>query len=263
MNNLIESCIHFSNLSYTNTDFIRLSLSDNINLEDYKFCDRESIKYIKEKKLVPTINYKLNIGLPNILYCNYNNKLFISFPGISTNSDRLNCLNFKLKYNEELECYIHGGFTHIFNKLKSEIELIIDVFSNTYDEIIFTGHSLGASIAKYSALYFKMYKDINISCITFACPLMGDNTFIEQFDKHIIKTFTLCCQKDFLVKIPFHRYCSEKRKYMIDINNNIVLYKDICNSYIYNFIKLNIATHRLEYYMKILLNVDFQITLLQ
>ena len=259
MKNLVEACIHFSNLSYNDNNFIKSSLSDDINLNDYCDCDKESINYIKNNKLVPTINYKYNIGLPNILYCNYNNKLYISFPGISNITDKLNCLNYNLKYNDELDCYIHRGFTYIFNKLKSEIELIIDVFSNTYDEIIFTGHSLGAAIAKYSALYFKIYKNIDIGCITFACPLMGDNTFAEQFNKHIIKIFTLCCQKDFLVKIPFHRCCHEINKYMIDTNNNIILYKDVCNSYIFNFLKFNVDNHRLEYYMKILIKLEFQI----
>ena len=140
-----------------------------------------------------------------------------------------------------------------------EIELIIDVFIDMYDEIIFTGHSLGGAISKLSALYFKLYKDINSTCITFACPLIGNQSFGEQFSKYINNSYTLCCQKDFLVKIPFYRYCTEKNKYMIDNNNKIVLYKDICSSYILNILKFDVTSHRLEYYMKYLTSIEYEV----
>ena len=46
---------------------------------------------------------------------------------------------------------------------------------------------------------------------------------------------------------------------MIDNNENIVLYKDTCNSYIFNFIKFNVSNHRLEYYIKYLIKIEFQV----
>ena len=257
MNDLIKTSIHFCNLSYTNNEYIRLSLLDDANLEEEPSCNKESIYYIKQRNIIPTINCKLHIGLPNILHCIYNNKLYISFPGISSNIDKINCLSFNLQYNIKMNCNIHRGFIYIFNKLQSEIELIIDVFADTYDEIIFTGHSLGGAIAKYSALYFKLHKKINIKCITFACPLIGDNTFAEQFNKYITNSFTLCCQKDFLVKIPFNRQCDYKNKYMINDDKEIIPYKNICSSYIYNFLKFNLDSHRLDYYMKVIIKTDF------
>ena len=46
---------------------------------------------------------------------------------------------------------------------------------------------------------------------------------------------------------------------MIDNNNKIVLYKDICSSYILNIFKFDITRHRLEYYMKYLINIEFEV----
>ena len=258
MKNLIEPSIYFSNLAYLNNNYIKLLLN-NTSMNDLCFSNTESIKYIKEHNIKPVINYKLDIGLPNILHCKINDKLFISFPGISNNSDRLNCLNFNVEYCNNIECEVHKGFLYIFYRLKSEIELIIDVHKDSCNEIIFTGHSLGGAISKIAALYFKLKKDINSTCITFACPLLGPNSFGIQFNKNIPKSFTLCCQKDFLVKVPFYRYCNESNKYMISDNKEIVSYKDICSSYIYNFMTLNMNSHRLEYYIKYLIKIEFEV----
>lgn len=252
MKNLIEACIYFSNLAYLDNNYIKS--------KDYIKCfsDQKSFEFIEKNNLNPVINYKLDIGLPSILYCIYDNKLFISFPGINSNADKINCLNFNSQYSKDFKCNIHKGFLYIFNRLRSEIELIMDVNKELKMEIIFTGHSLGGAIAKLSSVYFKVNKDINSKCITFACPLIGGKCFAKIFNESVKNAFTLCCQKDFLIKIPFYRYCKEENKYMID-DNNIVSYKDLCSSYIYNFLTGNVESHRLEYYLKYLISIEFEV----
>mgnify|MGYP001022786337 CR=1 FL=1 len=51
MNDLIKTCIHFCNLSYTNNEYIRLSLLDDAKLEE----ERE------EKLLVVSSKIKIEI----------------------------------------------------------------------------------------------------------------------------------------------------------------------------------------------------------
>ena len=107
--------------------------------------------------------------------------LFFSFPGIRTNQDKKNCLDFQYIENNYLDCKVHRGFQNIFLKLKDEIKLIIDIYleSKHVKEIYFVGHSLGGAIAKINALYFSnLFDMLNVSSITFASPLIGDKKFI-------------------------------------------------------------------------------------
>ena len=92
MKNLIEACIYFSNLAYLDNNYIKSELKYDTDC----FSNLKSFKFIEKNNLNPIINYKLNIGLPSILYCINDNKLFISFPGINSNTDKINCLNFNL-----------------------------------------------------------------------------------------------------------------------------------------------------------------------
>lgn len=256
MDKYLEAASHFSNLSYYTNTWI----SDNINHDTkLNYNETDSINFLKKNNLSPKINNKFDLGLPNVLHCKWNKNLFIAFPGIRNNTDKKNCLDFSLIFNEKLKCSIHRGFDKIFSKLEDELALIIDTNKDDFDNIIFIGHSLGAAIAKVSALSFKLSKNYNISCITYASPLIGDSTFAQIWNSEIKNKFTLCCEKDFLIRIPSWRVCDEDDKFMINSENNIEVYKNKTSTYLFNLITLNSDSHRLYYYMNFLRDKNYKI----
>jgi hypothetical protein len=257
MNRYLEDALHYANLAYYTNDWIinNLDKSDELNYYEIK-----SLNFIKSNNLNVNISNKIDLGLPNILHSKKDNKLFISFPGIRTNDDKLNCLNFKLKYIEDIKSNIHKGFSDIFYKLKDEVDLIININLNEINEIIFCGHSLGGAIAKLFSLYCKLTYSLKVYCYTFACPIIGDDTFSNMLNNNLNNLFTLCCEKDFLIRIPSWRTCNENKKYMIN-NNNLETYKNLTNDYLYNFLILEANTHRLYHYIDFIENKSFNLNI--
>lgn len=258
MSNYFEASIHFSNLAYYSEKWVSQQLKFMKDIDEYEM---ESLNFLKKYNLRPKINNKKNLGLPNILYCLHKDVLFLSFPGIRTNQDKKNCLDFEYIENKYLDCQVHRGFQNIFLKLKDEVKLIIDIYleSKNVKEIYFVGHSLGGAIAKINALYFSiLFEDVKISSITFASPIIGDKKFYIDLDKKLNFSFTLCCQKDFLIRIPMWRGCYDHNKYMID-GKNMSKYKNRCNLYLYNFVTFNTDTHKLLHYMNFLKENDFNL----
>lgn len=252
MKELIRSCLHFCNLSYQDEEWIRKGLDNKLD----KINDEQklSLDFLQEKNIIPRINYKKNIELNSILYCIFDNTIYISFPGISTNTDIKKCSNFSFKYYDYFDCQFHRGIYGIFLKLKDELDLIVDMNIEFYNKIIFTGHSLGGAIAKIFAIYIKkLYPEIENNCVTFACPILGDSKFNKLSDDLFPDCITISCQKDFLLRIPLWRNNLNSNKYMIDDKGNLVKYENIDRRYLYNMISRDITTHRLKYYMTHLL----------
>lgn len=241
----IEQCFYLSEICYESNEWLSDILKKEFKVDDFLINDIRN--YLLEVDCEINVKQKNDIGLPNIGICEINNKLIISFSGLSSTLNLLSCLNYFLTYNNELECYVHNGFNNILYNLLDEINLIIDVKKK--NDIIFTGHSLGAAIAKIVCLHFNKIKGRNYSCVTFACPLVGDQSFGEQYDKFVKKSKTFLCQKDFVVNIPLFRKCIQKNCYMIN-GNRIIPYKKKTCGYFYNLITFNVDTHRLRYLYK-------------
>ena len=254
MNKYLEDTLYFCSLSYYTNKWIKEHFKRGISLNNYEL---KSINFVKKNELNVNISNKFDLGLPNILHCKKEKVLFISFPGIRNNDDKLNCLNFKLIYNIHLNSNIHKGFSNIFYKLKDEIDLLLNI-NNNINEIVFSGHSLGGAIAKIFALYCKLHYEFKVYCYTFACPLIGDNSFANILNNNLDNIFTLCCEKDFLIRIPSWRTCSENKKYMIH-NNSLVKYENLTNNYLYNFFKLKAESHRLYFYIQFIESHNFNL----
>ena len=110
---------------------IGLTKLKGINLNSHEL---KSINFIKNELNV-NISNKFDLGLPNILHCKKDKVLFISFPGIRSNNDKFNCLNFKLVNNIYLNSKIIKDF-HIFYKLKDEVDLLLSIHDDV-NEIVF------------------------------------------------------------------------------------------------------------------------------
>ena len=146
MNKIIEESIHLCNLSYyDNINIMKMKNDENLIPNKY---DKSSMDFIKLNDIQICINAKLEFNLPNILYCFINKTIYIVFCGRRKNTNIQDCLSYTLVYNDEIKCSIHNGFLYLFNQLKNEIKLILDVNKEKYDKIIFSGHSLGGSMLK-------------------------------------------------------------------------------------------------------------------
>jgi len=182
--NILELTLLISNISYECNDWIsRVKNDDGFDLGYYytNIININSINFLRESNLDINIRYKQDQGLCNICTLKNKNYLIISFSGLDNLRQTLNILNYFLLYNELLDSNIHRGFSYIFNNLLDEVKLLIDVYN--FKNVIFTGHSLGAAIAKLMCLYFNKVKSCNFNCITYSCPIVGDKTFTRNFNK--------------------------------------------------------------------------------
>ncbi len=85
------------------------------------------------------------------------------------------------------EVKIHKGFMHQYSAICAKMfEALLKLDQNSFDEIIFTGHSLGGALATIAAVFVKTSK-INrlinkpIKLHTFGCPRVGDIGFNSLF----------------------------------------------------------------------------------
>lgn len=255
--NILELTLLISNISYECNDWIsRVKNDDNFDLEYYytNIININSINFLRESNLDINIRYKQDQGLCNICTLKNKNYLIISFSGLYNLKQTLNILNYFLLYNELLECNIHRGFSYIFNNLLDEVRLIIDVYK--IKNVIFTGHSLGGAIAKLMCLYFNKIKSQNFNCITYSCPIIGDDTFTKSFLKSVKTTDNFLSIDDFIVDLPFLRSSSLEKNHIIE-NLKIIKKSSFNINNLKKFFYLNSDTHRLNYlYKTLILNLE-------
>ncbi|KAL2937423.1 Phospholipase A1-IIdelta [Bienertia sinuspersici] len=72
------------------------------------------------------------------------------------------------------------------SQLLKKIKLLIDKYKDEELSIIFTGHSLGATLSVLSAFDVaeNITSDIPVSAIVFGCPKVGNKRFKERFDSY-------------------------------------------------------------------------------
>ena len=201
------------NISYLGSQ----DVVENFYSRPFNKADNCSVFYKCDK---PPVLYSR--GRDSQMYvCRYENKLSITFRGTESARDiltDLNCIQVEMplkgvKENEYPE--VHWGFYNQFNELKPDLDRIIKDYCEekiehkeaTYEreckEIIFSGHSLGGALATVSALnYGCEYPNINIDCITFGSPRVGDIKFAEYFDNIIDNSYRFVNDNDPIPCIP-------------------------------------------------------------
>ena len=86
---------------------------------------------------------------------------------------------------------IHKGFKHIMNNIKEELFAVIVSLTKSHRgirKILFTGHSLGGSLALLASVEWRMAQlknhsvpGLEIVCTAFGTPLVGDLQFMKFF----------------------------------------------------------------------------------
>lgn len=78
---------------------------------------------------------------------------------------------------------VHRGFYRQFEAIISQLETEI---GPDCQNIVFSGHSLGASLASLSAFHFSFkLPHVQIKCFTFGSPRVGNQAFVEKFQEQI------------------------------------------------------------------------------
>jgi predicted lipase len=100
---------------------------------------------------------------------------------------------------------LEKGFYNLFKSMKNEIYENVNNISKKYDtqQILITGHSLGGAIAtllSFDILYNNLNYDIKL--ITFGSPRVGNQHFVENFNKYNIYSKRITHYYDIVPHLP-------------------------------------------------------------
>ena len=186
-----------SYLAYLDTDLFYLKWDAYKNtLKDY--TDSPARFYSSREKQSNTLFYNItkmpifydgSINLQNTrdaqaYLVEKDNIQYVVFRGTSNIFDFLSDFDF---IQVPLEGYssdikVHRGFYMQFLSIKDEIFKDIDPSK----KVVFCGHSLAAALATIaSIIYQDLYKETDISLITFGSPMVGNSEFVSLFNKTI------------------------------------------------------------------------------
>jgi hypothetical protein len=92
---------------------------------------------------------------------------------------------------------VHAGFAEAWGKISAEVEAWLATKREGHQDILFTGHSLGAALATLAS---SLHPESLL--ITFGSPLVGNDEFALVFAGHNVMRYVNCC--DIVTRIPPH-----------------------------------------------------------
>ena len=177
-NKLIKSLCQISGLVYNNPNFFYL------NYKTRPFTKELKSLYICNKT---PLFIESNLDCQCYITIINNDTILCAFRGTDDTKDWLSNVNVQL-IDMKLEGIInyplvHCGMLKQFNSVKNKITDYIEneLNNNTIKNIIYTGHSLGGSLATIAGQYYgHKYSNLNHGCITFGAPRCGNYKFREK-----------------------------------------------------------------------------------
>lgn len=174
-------------------------------------------------------------------------KLFISFRGLKSLGDGMNCIN-AIPKQISTNMYVHSGYYNCYIDMKPHIlDIIAD--NPTIDDIVFLGHSMGGSISTIAAYDVQMHltasvtKSKNISCVTFGSPPIGNTEFVKKFNSIIENSYRVTNNYDIIPLLPMYKHVKSHIP-IIRIEQRI--------DQSYNINKRYIKPHKIEHYIDLL-----------
>lgn len=143
--------------------------------------------------------------------------LIIAFKGTTTLREALIDINIR---QIDLGQFgkIHQGFYEYFTKThRDRLTELLKITS--YNNVVFTGHSLGGALATLSASYFGgLYPEKNVYCISFGSPRVGNAKFAKTFQKRVFKSYRFANRNDVVTNLPpaAFSYKHVKKKYVVN-----------------------------------------------
>jgi hypothetical protein len=113
--------------------------------------------------------------------------LYVCFKGCSSMRDFLTSADIRNCRVHGEAIGIHNGFCERSKSLSGEAnyEILKSCMSHDINDIVFTGHSAGGSIAQIHSLFSRDVIDSNINfyCFTFGSPKAGDASFKDAIEE--------------------------------------------------------------------------------
>jgi predicted lipase len=172
-------------------------------------CKLSYTKNISECSLLSEFNKVINLYDDKIFIVHNKNKINVCYRGSYNIPDFLTNFNINNKNFMNEDIRIHSGYLNYYLKTKDEIIKQINEIrrKNKITDIIFTGHSLGGSVATIASFDSKnIFNDVNIKCITFGAPKVGNDKFIDEYNKKILYSYRFVNENDVFEHVPFILY---------------------------------------------------------
>lgn len=171
-----------------------------------RLCNLCYVKPIKTKNILNIYNNYIYLNELNNTKCIifYNNtSIDICFKGTTNIVNVYSNMQILLKSYNNIK--VHNGFLNqyliIKNKLFDNIDNIIK--NNNIGEISLSGHSSGGAIANIASIDFcKKYNDIQIKCVTFGSPKVGNENFVDEYNKYVKDSYRIVNKNDIIEHLP-------------------------------------------------------------
>lgn len=136
-----------------------------------------------------------------------NNTIYVSFRGTNDFNDICDVINIRPKKFIK-NAYVHTGFAEQFMAIEHRITSDIKNIAKSYpiERLVFTGHSMGGSIASIASAYYgTLFDNLYITCHTFGTPLTGNTEFINWFINSVDECTRLELEHDIVPLIPINK----------------------------------------------------------
>lgn len=100
--------------------------------------------------------------------------------------------------NKEIK--VHKGFYRSYLEARD----ITHNHVKMEEKVIVVGHSLGGAIANLAALDIQYnFPEIDVSCLTAGAPRVGNQAFIDSYNKRVPNTVRMVYRNDIVPGVPF------------------------------------------------------------
>jgi hypothetical protein len=156
-----------------------------------------------EVKEVLTNSKFVDNGEVEFIIGELDNRLVVAFQGSDGTHDWIHDINFvktKVSHGE-----VHTGFYKQFEGVKKR--LIEEILKYNKKELIFTGHSLGASLAILASYFLNDIPELRERyifpiCVLFGSPRMGTSDFTKEFLDRVLYCNNYINAADMVCKVP-------------------------------------------------------------
>lgn len=139
-----------------------------------------------------------------VLYMPSPRRLFVSFRGTCTLDDLAHVLDVRHKELHARGMHVHRGFYKKFMSLEEQITKEMDEHPSL-EEVIFTGHSMGGSLALIASYhYHQKHRNKKIRCHTFGAPQTGNPTFFRYLSRNVNELLCVRLKNDIVPNIPLN-----------------------------------------------------------